>query len=74
MPTVDHPKVKRDRIIVRLKLPDPTIKHVLLVEAQMPLIKTDPGFNQAEYDALVQAVVAAMQENDSIDSAEIIPA
>ncbi len=53
MPTVDHPKVKRDRIIVRVNFPDLTIKHILMVEAQMPLVKTDPGFNQAEYDALV---------------------
>jgi hypothetical protein len=37
MPHVDHPKVVEDRMIVRVQLPDPTVKHVLRVETEMPM-------------------------------------
>ena len=72
MPHVDHPTVVRDRIIVRVQLPDPRTKHVLVVEVNMPTSAEDAGFDQEEYNALVDAVRAGMNRA-GVDEAEIIP-
>lgn len=72
MPHVDHPEVVRDRIIVRVQLPDPRIKHVLVVETKMPISAQDAGFDQEEYNALIEAVRAGMDRTGT-DEAEIVP-
>jgi hypothetical protein len=46
MPYVDHPRVVRDRIIVRVQLPDPTVKHVLRVETKMPMSPQEAGLTK----------------------------
>ena len=71
MPIVDHPKVKSTRIIVPVEFPDPTIKRILVVEAQMPLHETEPGYDHAEFDALIDAIGAVMKQDDTIHSARI---
>ncbi len=73
MPTVDHPKVKSARIIVEVNFPDPTIKRVLVVEAQMPLHESEPGYTPAEFDELVDVIRAVMKQDSSIDSARVVP-
>ena len=73
MLTVNHPKVKRVRIIVEVNFPDPTIKRVLVVDAQMPLHESEPGYIPAEFDALVDAIRAVINRDNSIDSAQVIP-
>ena len=72
MPIVDHPKVKSSHIIVEVNFPDPTIKRVLVVEAQMPLLESEPGYAPAEFDALVDAIRAVLEQDSSIDSARVI--
>ena len=71
MPHVDHPKVNRDRIIVRVQLPDPRTKHVLIVETKMPISAQDTGFDQEEFNGLVEAVRAGM-DRAGVDEAEIV--
>ena len=72
MPHVDHPKVVRDRIVVRLELPDPRTKHILEVETNMPISPRDAGFDQEAYDALVEAVREGM-DRAGADEARIVP-
>jgi len=72
VPHVHHPKVVTDRIIVRVQLPDPRIKHVLVVETKMPMRPQDPGFDEEEFNDLVEAVQAGMDRTGT-DEAEIVP-
>ena len=71
MPRVKHRRVTRDYVIVRLNLPDPNTKQILVVETDMPLSDSDPGFDQDDFNSLVQAVRAAIEDRSSIDAAEI---
>jgi len=73
MPHVDHPKVVEDRIIVRVRLPDPTVKHVLRVETKMPMTAHEAGFDQEKYDGFIKAVRAAMDRTGAHE-AEIVSA
>jgi hypothetical protein len=68
---VKHPKVMRDRIVVRVQLPDPRIRHVLVVETKMPMTRQDAGFDEDEFSALVEAVRAGMDRTNA-DEAEIV--
>ncbi len=70
---VDHPKVKSTRISVEVNFPDLTIKRILIVEAQMPLHESEPGYDAAEFSELTDAIVAVMEQDQSIDSARVIP-
>jgi hypothetical protein len=71
MPHVDHPKVVRERIVVRVDLPDPRPKHILEVETKMPISRDEAGFDQDKYDALVEAVRAGMDRANA-DEARIV--
>jgi hypothetical protein len=69
MPHVDHPQVVKDQLRVRVNLPDPP-KRILVVETTMPLSPRDPDFDQEEYDDLVEAVRTGM-DRIRADEAEI---
>jgi hypothetical protein len=71
MPHVDHPKVVRERIVVRVDLPDPRAKYILEVETKMPISPRDARFDRAEYDALAEAVKAGM-DRAGADEARIV--
>jgi hypothetical protein len=71
MTHVDHPKIVRERIVVRVELPDPRTKHILEVETKMPITPGDAGFDREEYDALVDAVRAGM-DRAGADEAKIV--
>lgn len=68
---VDHPDVVRERTIVRAQFPDLTIKHVLVVETKMPISMQDDGFDEGQYNALVEAVRTAVPLVGA-DEAEIV--
>lgn len=56
MPFVKHRGVKREYVKVRVELPDPTIKRVLVVETNMPTSDKEHGFDPMEFRTLVDAV------------------
>ena len=71
MPHVNHPEVIKDRIVVRMQLPSPGIKRILVVDTKMSINAQDTKFDQEKFDTLVSAVKLAMAKND-VDEAEIV--
>jgi hypothetical protein len=70
MPYFDHAEVVKDQLRIRVHLPDPP-ERILVVETRMPISSRDPGFDQEEYDGLVEAVRAGM-ERAGAEEAEIV--
>lgn len=71
MAHVQHPRVTRDRMHVRVELPDPRRRRVLVVWTDVPMSPQDAGFDQEEFESLTEAVREAM-ERLGADEAEIV--
>jgi hypothetical protein len=70
MTSVDHPGVTRARIIVRLQMPIPGLRRVLVVETSIILDPTSPAFNDDDFQSLQRAVQQAA-EKANLDGYEI---
>lgn len=53
----DNSHVKRIRTTIRVELPDPNPKWIFVVETDLPLTPSDPGYDAAAVTALTEAVV-----------------
>jgi len=70
---VDHHRVVKTSVRIRVELPDQTLHRVLVVETDMPISEGDVDYNAEEFGKLVNAITAAM-ERSGAEKAEIIKA
>jgi hypothetical protein len=71
MPLTDNEQVKRIRKVVGLRLPDPNIKDILVVETDLPLRPDQAGYNAEALESLRHAVTEEMNRIGA-DEAQII--
>jgi hypothetical protein len=69
----NYPGVTKVIVSTRLKLPDPNVHRVLVVETDIPLTEKHEGYDPDQFAMFVEVVRAAMDEVEA-EKAEIHPA
>ncbi len=67
---VNHPRVTGARVIVRLQMPTPGLKRILVVETSAILDPTNPKFDESDFQSLQRAIESAV-EKANLDGFEI---
>jgi len=73
MPLTDNPHVRSARKVLRLTLPDPRIKEILIVETDLPLRSNQDGYDAAALELLKKAVMEDLARS-SAEEAQIVGA
>ena len=68
----DNQHVKRVQTITRVELPDPRPKRILIVETDLALNPSEPGYDLPAVTVLTKAIFREAR-NRTIDEIEIIP-